>query len=109
MPTTTISPIAAQVRAALGRPNALVTEPGESDTRVSVWSVRELEDLFARFGGTVTASPAVRLLSDGTTFEVIEVATSFDLPDLGPVEVFTDWVPADEAYALHLPVIQAIA
>lgn len=109
MTNATICPLATQVRTALGRPNALVTEPGESDTRVSVWSVRELEDLFARFGGTVTASPAVRLLSDGSTFGVIEVTATFDLASLGPVQVFTDWVPADEAYALRLPVIQAIA
>ena len=80
----------------------------ETVTRVCVWSVRELDTMFARVGGTVTAQQVERTLSDGDTYTVTEVTITVDLPGIGTIEVFTDWDPADEGYGYDLPVIRAI-
>lgn len=101
--------LASAVRTALGMPAfAPRMEVGETETRISVWSVRELQDVFARVGGTVTARQVERPFSCGT-FATTEVAITVDLPGLGEVEVFTDWDPADEQYATSLSVIRAAA
>lgn len=99
--------LALQVRTALGFryiPRAL--GPEENPTCLTVWSVRELQDVYAHVGGTVTVRPVTRLF-DGGTYDVIEVVLSAELDGIGTVAVVTEWNPADEAHGFALPVIQA--
>ncbi|MEU1445496.1 hypothetical protein [Streptomyces mirabilis] len=101
---------AAKVRAALGLRDAKVRpEMGETATRVSRWSVRELDDSFARVGGTVTAQQVQRTLPHGETYTVVEVTLVANVSGVGRVEAFTDWDPADETHGFALPVIRALA
>lgn len=84
---------AVKVRTALGLPQYRAPRPdfGESATRVSMWSVRELGAVYARVGGTVTTRQVNRALSDGDTYAATEVTLTVTLPSItGPVEVFTD-------------------
>lgn len=99
-----------QVRRALGfRYIARDLAPDENATCVSVWSIRELQDVYAHIGGgTTTARPVTRRFSDGT-FDAIEVTLAADLPDIGNVSVVTDWCPAHELHGFDLPVIRAIS
>jgi hypothetical protein len=100
--------LAAKVRAFLGLP---VTYPAprpdfdETETRVSVWDVRQINDVYTHVGGTVTAREVECTLSDDTTYTVIRVTVTVDLAGVGEVEVFTDWDPTDEAHGFALPVI----
>lgn len=101
--------LAAEVRAALGlRDHRIHTHLDETATRVTLWSARELNALFARVGGTVTARPTERPLSDGSTYTFTEVTVSVDLPGIGIVEAVTDWDPAAEPNAAQLPVLHAL-
>lgn len=95
------------VRNALGLPGYGPPRPeaGETPTRVSMWSVRELQDVYARVGGTVTIRQVERPYSCGT-FTTHEITVTVTLPDVGEVQVFTDWDP--EEGCLDLPVIQAL-
>lgn len=98
------------VRDALGLPPHGTLRADESPTCLSVWSVRELQDIYARNGGTVTARPVTRGgLSDGSTYNVTELVLTVDLGDLGPIVIVTDWDPTDEAHGWGLPVVQAVA
>ncbi|MFI5525008.1 hypothetical protein [Streptomyces platensis] len=83
-------------------------ELGETTTRIVVWSLRELDLIHTRTGGTVTARQIERASSDGSPCAVIEVTVTVDVPGVGPVEVVTDWEPAAEVYGLALPVICAL-
>jgi hypothetical protein len=75
-----------------------------------VWSLRELQDIYARNGGTVTGRPVTRgCLSDGSTYDVTELVLAIDLGHLGTAVVVTDWDPADEVYGFALPIVQALA
>lgn len=99
--------LAKDICQALGIPY-LAPAPHENPACLSTWSVRELQDIYARNGGTVTARYVTRGgLSDGSTYDVIELLLTVDLGDLGPVVVVTDWDPADEAHGWKLPVVQA--
>jgi hypothetical protein len=103
--------LAARVRTALGLPATYPAprlEFDETETRVSVWDVRQLNDVFAHVGGTVAAAQVECTLSDDTTYTVIRVTVTVDLAGVGAVEVFTDWDPADEAHGFALPVIVAL-
>ncbi|WP_030992224.1 hypothetical protein [Streptomyces sp. NRRL S-1813] len=101
----------AHLRAALGLRHLPAPRPeiDETDTRRCVWSVRELDAVHARTGGTVTARKAERTITDGSPYTVIEVTVTVDVPNVGTVEMFTDWEPATELYGLALPVIRALA
>lgn len=103
--------LAAKVCAALGLHHSWKPCPefGETATRFCVWSVRELQDVYARVGGTVTAQQVERTLSDGDRYTITEVTVTVDIPDVGSVQVFTDWDPADEGYGYDLPVIRTAA
>ena len=73
------------VRDAFGfiRPAAPRPELGETDACLVVWSIRELNDLYIRTRGAVTARQ----------------------PRTGDR---ADWEPAEEVYALALPVIRSL-
>ncbi|MFG2826081.1 hypothetical protein ACGFWI_01140 [Streptomyces sp. NPDC048434] len=100
----------ALVREALGLAGLHVPRPelDETDTRICVWSVRELDDVHARTNGTVTARQVERTTGDGSPYAVIEVTVTVDVPHVGPVEAFTDWEPATEFHGFALPVIRAL-
>jgi hypothetical protein len=107
---TATTTLAAKVRTALGLPHFPAPRPeyDETDARVLVWSIRELEDVYARTGGTVTAREREYTLYGDITYPAIEVTVTVDLEGLGPVQVFTDWEPAAEVHGLGLSVVQAI-
>lgn len=99
---------AAKVRAALGLPNAPVrTELGETATRIVVWSLRELDAIALRHPGRITRRDVTRSLSDGSTFETVEVTLAVRHDDfVNPLQVVTDWDedfdPADLSIAAKL-------
>jgi hypothetical protein len=100
--------LAAKVRTVLGMTGRRVAEEeGETARRVGVWTQRELNALYERVGGTVTTRTAQRATHDGeTTWQTTEITVTVDLPDIGTVEIFTDW---DETSGGHdLPLMQAI-
>ncbi|GGU13185.1 hypothetical protein [Streptomyces violascens] len=101
--------LAARVRTALGLKGnpAIDTAAGETETRLGLWSVRELDHLYARVGGTVTGRLVELPFSEGT-FPAIEITITVDLPGVGTAQAFTDWVPADEPYAFALPLLAAL-
>lgn len=101
----------AHLRNALGLRHLHAPRPelGETSTRLCVWSVRELDAIHGHASGTVTARQVERTITDGSPYTVIEVTVTVDVPNVGPVEVFTDWEPAAELYGLALPVIRALS
>ncbi|MCR8574704.1 hypothetical protein [Streptomyces sp. Isolate_219] len=103
--------LSAHLRDALGMRHLPAPRPeiGETDTRRCVWSVRELDDVYAHAGGTVTARQVERTIPDGSPYAVIEVTVTVTVPNVGTVEVFTDWGPAEEPHGLALPVIRALS
>ncbi|MFD7101911.1 hypothetical protein [Streptomyces celluloflavus] len=83
-------------------------EVDETGPRFFAWFVRELDAVYARTGGAVTARRVARTSSDGTHSTIIE--TILTVAALrGAVDVFTDWEPAEEPYAVALPVIRALS
>jgi hypothetical protein len=102
--------LAAKVGAALGfrggcEPRA---ELGESATRHIVWSQVELNDVFERVGGTVTARRVERRTSDSSsTWTATELTLTVNLPDIGAVQVSTDLEEESEVYPTDLPVVRA--
>lgn len=99
-----------RARRALGYTHGLTIRPeiGETALRVSIWSPRDLQDVYDHVGGgTVTARPVEQTLTDGTTYASIEIALTIQVPGLGVVTAFAEWNPADELYAFALPVIRA--
>lgn len=102
--------LADKVRAALGRYVTATVRPDEGETPIRrlVWSVRELDEIFARVGGVVAIQSVERTGSD-SVYTVMEVTITMTLPGIAwPVQVFTDWDPADELHGIALPVIQAV-
>lgn len=102
--------LAERVRTTLGLPDHahLSFGPGETATRVAVWSITELLPRFERFGGTVSAR-AYEEQWGGTVHHLMEVTVTVDLPGVGEVEVFTTWEPATEleGWALFAPQLTA--
>lgn len=102
--------LADRVRKALGRYITADVRPDEGETPVRrmVWSVRELDDVFSRAGGAVSVRQVERTFSDGT-YTAMEVTVTVTLPGIAwPVQVFTDWNPAEEPHGFALPVIGAL-
>lgn len=100
--------LATKVRDALGLHGygQPVTESGETARRVCMWDQDELNTVYERVGGTVTTRTVQRTGST-TTWEATEITVTVNLPDVGTVEVFTDW--EEESGGRDLPLMQAIA
>lgn len=100
----------AAVRAALGladywRPRA---DLGETATRVSMWSQRELNAVYESVGGTVTTRQVRRSTFGGeSTWTATEITLTVHLPGTGSVKVFTDW--DEETGGRDLPLMRAIS
>jgi hypothetical protein len=94
---------------ALGLKPRITLTPDETDTRVSMWDIRDLDAVFTRVGGTVTTRQVEHVTSCGTPYTVTEVTVTTDLPGIGAVEVFTDWDPAGETIGFNLPLLRALA
>ncbi|MFB7589355.1 hypothetical protein [Streptomyces sp. NPDC056169] len=101
--------LATRVRRALGLRGSLTLQHDETPTRVTVWSLHELQDVYARVGGTVTLTQATRTVSDGTEYTVIETTLTTQLPGLAIAEITTDWDPHTELDGYGLPVIRDYA
>jgi hypothetical protein len=78
---------------------------GETPTVIYQWTQRELNDVFERVGGTVTARKVERSTSAGT-WPATEITLTTEVPGVGPVRVVTDW---DEESGGHdLPVMHGL-
>lgn len=102
--------LAAKVGEALGFRSGWKPRPGlgETATRITMLTQRELNDVFERVGGTVTTRQVVRSACDGgVTWDAIEITLTVNLPSIGPVEIVTDW--DEETGGRDLPVIRAVA
>jgi hypothetical protein len=98
--------LGARVRAALGLPGYPAAEgDGETARRVSMWSQDELNAVYERVGGTVTAR-TVKRTGSCSTWEATEITVTVDLPGIGRVEAFTDW--DEESGGRDLPLMRAI-
>ncbi|MCM8552298.1 hypothetical protein [Streptomyces sp. STCH 565 A] len=92
---------AAKVAKHLGYSTGWTPRPhtGETPTRVNAWDQHELNDFYERLGGTATS----RQTDDGT----LEITLTVQVPDVGPVQIVTDW---DAPAGGHdLPLMQALA
>ncbi|MGQ4343550.1 hypothetical protein [Streptomyces sp. SAS_275] len=102
--------LAAKVGKALGfrgsyQPRA---DLGETATRYIVWSQVELNAVFERVGGTVTARRVERSTSDGSsTWAATELTLTVNIPGVGPVQVITDLEEESAVYPTDLPVVRA--
>ncbi|OQQ13003.1 hypothetical protein B0675_40000 [Streptomyces sp. M41(2017)] len=81
---------------------------GETATRHIVWSQVELNAIFERVGGTVTARHVERSTSDGSsTWMAIELILTVNVQGVGPVQVTTDLEEESAVYPTDLPVVRA--
>ncbi|MEU7377651.1 hypothetical protein [Streptomyces albidoflavus] len=89
-----------QVRRSLGLPAGWAprADLGETATSLQVWSPTELNDLYARTGGTVALQQVGRTVA-------VTLTTPGPGPD--PVVVTTEWEPDTHPEHLRLPVLQA--
>ena len=80
---------------------------GETATRITRWTQRELNDVFERVGGTVTTRQVQRSTSDGSaTWNATEITLTTEIPGVGYIEIVTDW--DEETGGRDLPLMQAI-
>ncbi|MFC9700902.1 hypothetical protein ACFTWD_09445 [Streptomyces sp. NPDC056943] len=101
--------LATKVRRALGLRGSLTLQHDETPTRVVVWSLHELQGVYARVGGTLTLAAVTRATSDGTQYDVVETTLTTQLPGLATAEITTDWDPTTELDGYALPVIRDYA
>ena len=101
--------LADRVRTALGMPGRQKREnEGETARRVGVWSQYELNAVYEQVGGTVTTRTVQRsTYGSESTWEATEITLTVALPNIGTVEVFTDWY--EEYGGRDLPLMQAVA
>ena len=99
--------LSAKVRTALGMPRfGPARDDNESETRLCMWDQADLNTVYERVGGTVTARTVERSVLHGSTWQATEITVTVDLPGIGHVEVFTDWY--EETGGRELPLMQAI-
>ena len=100
----------AKVGQALGlrigwKPNAHL---GDTATHITMWTQYELNAVYIQAGGTVTTRQVQRSTSDGSvTWTATEITLTVDVPDVGYVEVVTDW--DEEIGGRDLAVMQSVA
>lgn len=99
--------LSAKVRKALGMPGYPAPCGDETARRVCMWSQYELNAVYERVGGAVTSRTVRRSTHGGeSTWDATEITVTVDLPDVGRVEVVTDWY--EEYGGRDLPLMQAI-
>ncbi|MFB6626485.1 hypothetical protein ACFCWD_28955 [Streptomyces sp. NPDC056374] len=98
--------LATRVRRALGLRGTLTLQHEETPTRVVVWDIHTLQNVYARVGGELTLAQATRTVSDGTKYTVIETTLTTQLPGVATAEITTDWDPTTEVDGYALPVIR---
>lgn len=101
-----------RARRALGlRRTTIDTLLGETALHISIWSPRELQDIYDHRGGNITAQQVQRTYSDGSTHTLTEVILTARIPGLGTVTAATDWDQACpyETGMAELPIIRALA
>ncbi|MGW1246947.1 hypothetical protein [Streptomyces sp. NPDC002535] len=98
--------LATRVRRALGLRGTLTLQHDETPTRVTVWDIHTLQDVYARVGGTLALAQVTRTVSDGTKYTVIETTLTTQLPGLALAQITTDWDPTTEVDGYTLPVIR---
>ncbi|MFJ8798492.1 hypothetical protein [Streptomyces sp. NPDC102487] len=88
---------AAAIGEALGIPDigrhAPRPELGETPTRLVVWDVLALRDMYFTAGGIVTLEQTERTGKDGITQVVVEFTVTVEVAEVGPVQVVADWEP----------------
>lgn len=100
-----------RARRALGlRGTRIATHLGETALHISVWSPRELQDIYDHRGGTITGRTVLEPRYDGTVAEVTRVTLTVRIPNLGTVTAACDWDHTDPAEddMRHVPVIRGL-
>lgn len=80
---------------------------GDTPTHITMWTQAELNDVYERTGGTVTAREVQRISGSGSTWAATEITLTVDVPGVGYVELVTDW--DEPTGGRDLPVMQQIA
>ncbi|MEU0991288.1 hypothetical protein [Streptomyces sp. NPDC005953] len=100
--------LAATVNKALGFSDRSMPQPflGETATHITMWSQHELNTVYERVGGTVTARTVERTCSTGSTWQATEITLTVYVDGVGPATVSTDW--DEESGGRDLPLMRAI-
>ncbi|MFF8412858.1 hypothetical protein [Streptomyces omiyaensis] len=99
--------LAATVRTALGFPHQAgpLQRLGETERKVRVWSIHELNAAYLRVGGLVTA--AALDAPPGRTW--LKVAVTAYIPGVGACQAFASWEPTAEPLGFGLDVVRLAA
>ncbi|MFD7093372.1 hypothetical protein [Streptomyces xanthophaeus] len=100
-----------RARTALGfRATDIASHLGETALHISVWSPRELQDIYDRRGGTITSRIVDEARSDGTFAELTRVTLTVRIPTLGTITAACDWDhnDPDEDAMRQVPVIRGL-
>ncbi|MER5950218.1 hypothetical protein ABT127_29625 [Streptomyces sp. NPDC001904] len=107
---------AALVARALGLPTNWKPDEhlGETLHFLTVWTQHELNRLYIRVGGTVTHQLVTRTSDDGaTTWPATEITLTVHVPNVGDVQIVTDWDAdsggTDLPIMRHIPAAELIA
>ncbi|MFE6079996.1 hypothetical protein [Streptomyces virginiae] len=100
-----------RARRALGlRGTTIAAHLGETALHISVWSPRELQDIYDHRGGTITTQQVQRTDSDGGTHTLTEITLTARIPGLGLVTAATDWDQHSpyETAMTQIPIIRGL-
>ncbi|MGW5173167.1 hypothetical protein ACWERY_02215 [Streptomyces sp. NPDC004082] len=101
--------VVAKVNAALGYQSNWIPRAylGETATYRTVWSQVELNDLYLRVGGTVTARQVERSTHGGeSTWTATEITLTVQVPEVGAVKIVTDLEDdPEQGYPTDLPIV----
>ncbi|MEV3857750.1 hypothetical protein AB0J38_25920 [Streptomyces sp. NPDC050095] len=99
---------AALVARALGFPRGWIPNEahGETLNYVTTWSQHELNAIYVRAGGRVSTRLVTRTTSDGTTSPATEITLTVPVPNIGDVQIVTDWHEPDGGR--DLPIMRAV-
>ncbi|MFD5509134.1 hypothetical protein ACFWIB_15335 [Streptomyces sp. NPDC127051] len=83
---------------------------GETALHISIWSPRELQDIYDHRGGTITGRTILEPRIDGTVAELTRVTLTVRIPNLGTVTAACDWDhnDPDEDDMRQVPVIRGL-
>lgn len=100
-----------RARRALGfHSTSIQTHLGETALHLSIWSPRELQDIYDLRGGTITGHLVLEPRTDGTVAEITRVTLTIRIPGLGTVTAACDWDhnDPDENDMRHVPIIRGL-
>ncbi|MFJ5804845.1 hypothetical protein [Streptomyces sp. NPDC093093] len=100
-----------RARRALGfHSTSIQTHLGETALHLSIWSPRELQDIYDLRGGTITGRLVLEPRLDGTVAEITRVTLTIRIPNLGTISAACDWDhnDPDEDAMRQVPIIRGL-